>query len=720
MERYDLPDSFAGNTFPGFSVTSIKRNGANLSTTLASVKMQVRKDRNSTASVIELESGNGITINSATTWAFTIEPFYAPFVARNYVYDVELTDSSGTVQTYMRGSWRINQPVTSPGYREPDGGLRYYVDQDSGDDSNTGWPDAPLETIEEGVTRARASYESDRGVVIVGDYYSDGLTIGSGTETRPLRYEGGTLLAGSVPTWEDVGGGVYRVASARPSNVADRTGIYAEIRSDILSISGLNSPGDGTTSTGTFNGRTTFYYDGTDLDNAQAGDIIVRYTYWVEEWTEIASVDTGTKLVTLVEETAYGWNSGNEIQKYRLLRRVSYAPALLGARQWYHDGTYTYIKGEATARLVSAKCYFDLAGASNFVVDGVTFEGGGFDQANAPTPSMARGGCRQEGDATVGVVGGSCSNAQFLDVTIKHGQLYGLAIDSGSSDVLINGVEVSECSGGIRVGGVSAGTQNANIAIINSSTRDLGAYYKHGYGIMVTRTRDGWVLRNDVYNVETTAIKLGFFDSDVARVMIEHNLIYDIGTENLLLDFGGIHTNGNCAVSTIRYNVASVTPRGGFGSALYYDEGTQSVDAYQNECYGNGPTQGSWAALLKGSGSVYQNIFYSTTEAGTRNIVLDSDMVSMVFDQNYIHNGTRFATFGEPSSSSKFSSDYNEWSSLQTDMVLGDANETVAAWTSNTDQNSNFTYSEALATFLVRARANISLPARPSSAPNPL
>lgn len=111
--RYDLPTCYAGDTFPGLTVSSITVGGAAMTSALSSVRMQVRTTANASTASLSLTSGGGdITIDDAAAWGITVDPFTISLSARDYVYDLEFTDAGGTIRTYLFGKWRIEQDVT--------------------------------------------------------------------------------------------------------------------------------------------------------------------------------------------------------------------------------------------------------------------------------------------------------------------------------------------------------------------------------------------------------------------------------------------------------------------------------------------------------------------------------------------------------------------------------------------------------------------------------
>ena len=111
--EYTIPACVTGDTFPSLVVDSITVSGVAPANTLASVRMDIRTTPTaSTASKALTSAGGDITIDSAANWGFTVEPFAIALTARTYYYDIETTDSSGTVRTYLTGTWKVVQDVT--------------------------------------------------------------------------------------------------------------------------------------------------------------------------------------------------------------------------------------------------------------------------------------------------------------------------------------------------------------------------------------------------------------------------------------------------------------------------------------------------------------------------------------------------------------------------------------------------------------------------------
>jgi len=112
-QTYEIPACVSGDTFPGLRISSVTINGAAPTTALASVRVDFRTAPDAAAAALSLNSSSsGITINNNATWDFELDAFTITLDADCYFYDIETTDSGGTVRTYLRGSWTVAQDTT--------------------------------------------------------------------------------------------------------------------------------------------------------------------------------------------------------------------------------------------------------------------------------------------------------------------------------------------------------------------------------------------------------------------------------------------------------------------------------------------------------------------------------------------------------------------------------------------------------------------------------
>ena len=102
-----------GDTFDEVAF-QIKINGVNASLTGATIKMQLKERYCINNAVLSLTSvaSAGITITNAASGQFKINKQIIDIPVRNYVYDIQITFSDGTVKTYVKGNFNITEEVT--------------------------------------------------------------------------------------------------------------------------------------------------------------------------------------------------------------------------------------------------------------------------------------------------------------------------------------------------------------------------------------------------------------------------------------------------------------------------------------------------------------------------------------------------------------------------------------------------------------------------------
>jgi len=102
-----------GDTFDEVAF-SIKINNIALDLTGATIKMQLKKNSNSPASLsLTSVSSAGITITSPSAGLFKINEQIIDIEVFNYAYDIQLTLASGVVKTYVSGTFNITKEITT-------------------------------------------------------------------------------------------------------------------------------------------------------------------------------------------------------------------------------------------------------------------------------------------------------------------------------------------------------------------------------------------------------------------------------------------------------------------------------------------------------------------------------------------------------------------------------------------------------------------------------
>ena len=111
--EYNFKKHKTGDTFNGVDF-ELLINGLPKDLTGATIKMQLKKDKNSPA-VLTLSSTvpEQINITDALSGLFSIVNQVISVPEGNYIYDIQFTFADGTVKTYISGGWPIINDVTT-------------------------------------------------------------------------------------------------------------------------------------------------------------------------------------------------------------------------------------------------------------------------------------------------------------------------------------------------------------------------------------------------------------------------------------------------------------------------------------------------------------------------------------------------------------------------------------------------------------------------------
>jgi hypothetical protein len=107
---YDIT-TINNDTYDGVNF-QIFVNSTELNLTSYTLKMQVKKKVGDTA-IFTLTSTNGLTITDSTAGKFKINEQIFSGTPDNYIYDIQMTSTSGRVKTYISGNFILTGDVTN-------------------------------------------------------------------------------------------------------------------------------------------------------------------------------------------------------------------------------------------------------------------------------------------------------------------------------------------------------------------------------------------------------------------------------------------------------------------------------------------------------------------------------------------------------------------------------------------------------------------------------
>jgi hypothetical protein len=109
---YDIPSHRRGDTWDGINSITINVNGAPVNLTDASIKMEFRQSIDSPVALTLSTTDNSIVITNAAEGTILIPARIIEIPFAKYLYDLQVTYSTGVVKTYMSGTWEITPDIT--------------------------------------------------------------------------------------------------------------------------------------------------------------------------------------------------------------------------------------------------------------------------------------------------------------------------------------------------------------------------------------------------------------------------------------------------------------------------------------------------------------------------------------------------------------------------------------------------------------------------------
>ena len=112
-ETYNIPTIIKGDTFRALKFT-VTLNSVALDLTGYTIECKFRKNAKTGKLIKSIDTTSGITLTTPASGVFTIDAFDlgADFVAGNFYYDVQFTDTSGIITTFIKGFMKVEQDVT--------------------------------------------------------------------------------------------------------------------------------------------------------------------------------------------------------------------------------------------------------------------------------------------------------------------------------------------------------------------------------------------------------------------------------------------------------------------------------------------------------------------------------------------------------------------------------------------------------------------------------
>ena len=110
-----LPAHVRGDTWDGFTVTSVLLDGVAPSSALASALIHFRTAKDATGDpdhVLSTADADELVIDDEDAWTLRAPAQLLPLAAGKWYWDLQLTDAAGDTHTYITGTLTILQDVT--------------------------------------------------------------------------------------------------------------------------------------------------------------------------------------------------------------------------------------------------------------------------------------------------------------------------------------------------------------------------------------------------------------------------------------------------------------------------------------------------------------------------------------------------------------------------------------------------------------------------------
>lgn len=109
---YDFPSARRGDTWDGISTITIATNGIPINLTGATAKMEFRQTIDSPVMLTLSTENGGIVIIDPVNGVLNVPPRLVELPYQKYLYDLQITLSTGYVRTFLEGTWEIKPDIT--------------------------------------------------------------------------------------------------------------------------------------------------------------------------------------------------------------------------------------------------------------------------------------------------------------------------------------------------------------------------------------------------------------------------------------------------------------------------------------------------------------------------------------------------------------------------------------------------------------------------------
>ncbi len=298
----------------------------------------------------------------------------------------------------------------------------------------------------------------------------------------------------------------------------------------------------------------------------------------IDEAQQVAWLDRNTSL-----RLAWGANDGIDYVVENVFE------ALTEPGEWYLDRPtgklyYLPMPGEEldSAEIVAPRlsCLLRLEQAANLRFEGITFAHNEWRQ-----PAGYAGAEQSSVEVPGAVVLHQADNCQFHHCRILHTGTYGVDIDRGTTETILDHCELRD----LGAGGVKIWHGCRRNVVANCEIADGGHLFPSGVGVLIGKATGNRVEHCHIHDFYYSGVSVGwnwgYAESDGYGNLIEWNHIHDLG-KGLLSDMGGIYLLGHAAGTRVRHNhIHDISCRRYGGWCIYPDEGSTDLLIENNLCH---------------------------------------------------------------------------------------------------------------------------------------